>query len=388
MSNLKVSEMNEITELPNGSIFYVVLPDGSFGKVSKETLESIFSSGGTNGSQDLLQTLENGSIATIEKISNSDVKYIVEMPKTDIENDVFYKREQINTPNANVLVQISDDGSYSNSVDKTIALPNNASKQITKNQFNTIIGDGNFEEGTYQINEIISVNDSTETQNIQSYYSVAVPLPKTNTDVVIEMPYKETSGTYRVATLDDIVSGNVNSVNGQTGNVVLDKHDVDLGNVDNTADIEKPISNATQNALNLKINNAIIYCSHNAQNLADNTSYFFGIPVGYTATTSTNTARGFEAPFTGSISDVYATCLSVTATSAEDVILRIKNVTQNTQIDVGNVRFNNVTPKFIFNNLNFSVNKNDRLECILIVPVLATNGTLSRADVNIIFQRS
>jgi len=44
------------------------------------------------------------------------------------------------------------------------------------------------------------------------------------------------------------------SVNTKTGHVVLDKSDVGLGNVDNTSDLSKPISTATQNALNLKLN--------------------------------------------------------------------------------------------------------------------------------------
>jgi stage V sporulation protein SpoVS/hydrogenase maturation factor len=44
----------------------------------------------------------------------------------------------------------------------------------------------------------------------------------------------------------------VSSVNGYTGTVVLAKGDVGLGNVDNTSDLNKPISTATQTALNLK----------------------------------------------------------------------------------------------------------------------------------------
>lgn len=47
-------------------------------------------------------------------------------------------------------------------------------------------------------------------------------------------------------------AGAVDSVNGQTGVVVLDKGDIGLGNVDNTSDLNKPISTATQTALNLK----------------------------------------------------------------------------------------------------------------------------------------
>lgn len=44
----------------------------------------------------------------------------------------------------------------------------------------------------------------------------------------------------------------VNSVNGQTGIVVLSKSDVGLGNVDNTSDANKPISTAQATALALK----------------------------------------------------------------------------------------------------------------------------------------
>ncbi len=47
-------------------------------------------------------------------------------------------------------------------------------------------------------------------------------------------------------------AGNVDSVNGQTGVVVLTKTDIGLSNVDNTSDANKPISSATQTALNGK----------------------------------------------------------------------------------------------------------------------------------------
>ncbi len=46
--------------------------------------------------------------------------------------------------------------------------------------------------------------------------------------------------------------GSVVSVNGQTGVVTLAKADIGLGNVDNTSDANKPISTATQTALNTK----------------------------------------------------------------------------------------------------------------------------------------
>jgi hypothetical protein len=51
-----------------------------------------------------------------------------------------------------------------------------------------------------------------------------------------------------------ITSGAVDSVAGKTGVVTLVKADVGLSNVDNTSDLNKPISSATQTALNLKAN--------------------------------------------------------------------------------------------------------------------------------------
>ncbi len=53
-------------------------------------------------------------------------------------------------------------------------------------------------------------------------------------------------------------SGAVDSVNGHIGVVVLDKNDIILGNVDNTSDAGKPVSTATQTALNLKWNSSAV----------------------------------------------------------------------------------------------------------------------------------
>lgn len=52
-----------------------------------------------------------------------------------------------------------------------------------------------------------------------------------------------------------VEASSILSVNGQTGPaVILDKDDVGLGNVDNTSDANKPVSTATQTALDNKIN--------------------------------------------------------------------------------------------------------------------------------------
>lgn len=60
--------------------------------------------------------------------------------------------------------------------------------------------------------------------------------------------YKWSSGTYVLISPSEVVS-----VNTKVGVVVLDKTDIGLGNVDNTSDLNKPISTATQTALNAKL---------------------------------------------------------------------------------------------------------------------------------------
>jgi len=67
----------------------------------------------------------------------------------------------------------------------------------------------------------------------------------------IDITATDNSGAERV----DVTIATVNvvqSVNGETGVVVLDKSDIGLGNVDNTSDIDKPISSDTQTALDAK----------------------------------------------------------------------------------------------------------------------------------------
>jgi hypothetical protein len=69
----------------------------------------------------------------------------------------------------------------------------------------------------------------------------------------------------------------VQSVAGKTGVVTLVKGDVGLGNVDNTSDLNKPISTATQTALDLKAPLA--------------SPALTGVPTAPTATVGTNTTQ-------------------------------------------------------------------------------------------------
>lgn len=69
------------------------------------------------------------------------------------------------------------------------------------------------------------------------------------------------SGADRIK-LDGIQTGaqvnTITSVSGKVGDVVLSKSDVGLSNVNNTSDANKPVSTATQTALNLKIDKSAI----------------------------------------------------------------------------------------------------------------------------------
>lgn len=79
-----------------------------------------------------------------------------------------------------------------------------------------------------------------------------------------------------------IVDQSVTSVNGYTGIITLDKGDVDLANVNNTADSAKPVSTAQQAALDGKANTAH---SHAAADVTSGTFAIGRIPTGTTGST-------------------------------------------------------------------------------------------------------
>ncbi len=84
-----------------------------------------------------------------------------------------------------------------------------------------------------------------------------------------------------------ITSGAVDSVAGKTGVVTLVKGDVGLGNVDNTSDVNKPVSTAQQSALGLKANIA--------------SPALTGVPTAPTASASTSTTQLATTAFVHSV---------------------------------------------------------------------------------------
>lgn len=109
---------------------------------------------------------------------------------------------------------------------------------------------------------------------------------------------QDTGTTFIQITDDGSLAGNwveiatptapVSSVNGNTGTVVLDKTDIGLSNVDNTSDLDKPISTATQSALDLKAADADVLKKDGSVTLTGD------LPAGG------NTVTGLAAPLAGS----------------------------------------------------------------------------------------
>lgn len=103
----------------------------------------------------------------------------------------------------------------------------------------------------------------------------------------------------------------VTSVNGQTGLVVLGKADVGLNNVDNTSDANKPVSTATQTALDGKINTTARGAANGVASLDASTK----VPLAQlpTGTTSSTVALGNHTHSAATTSAAGFTTLATTA---------------------------------------------------------------------------
>lgn len=143
----------------------------------------------------------------------------------------------------------------------------------------------------------------------------------------------------------------VTSVNGQTGLVVLGKADVGLGNVDNTSDVDKPVSTAQATADNLRL-----LKSSNLSDVANPVTAFTNIKQNATTTATgvselattaeteakTDTTRAvtpasltsFARKFTGTIGNGSLTSIAVThGLGSQFVTAQIFDATSNAQVE-------------------------------------------------------
>lgn len=149
------------------------------------------------------------------------------------------------------------------------------------------VGDGsnNIAIGTKE--EIVNVDTKINTHiadvdNPHSVTKTQVGLSNVDNTADINKPISTATQAALDSKQDNLVSGiNIKTIEGQSlvgsGNIDLNKSDVGLANVDNTADIDKPISTAVQTALDLK---------------ADiNSPALTGVPSAPTAAVGNNTAQ-------------------------------------------------------------------------------------------------
>lgn len=119
----------------------------------------------------------------------------------------------------------------------------------------------------------------------------------------------------------------------------LNKSAVGLGNVDNTSDANKPVSTATQTALDTKF--ITVPFISNAFNPLDGTNYFFGGLTNLLTPSTTNTDQDFTLGFAGTvIGGVIQVHGNSVVGSNEDVTWSLRNNTANTTTTIGTFKTN------------------------------------------------
>ncbi len=124
----------------------------------------------------------------------------------------------------------------------------------------------------------------------------------------------------------------VTTVNGQIGDVVLGKSDIGLGNVDNTSDADKPISTATQTALDAKMTTATY--DTDADGVVDNAER---IPIIVRNSTGATLLKGqivYLSGSTGNRPNAVLASASSESTSSKTIGMVINDIPNNTD---GNV---------------------------------------------------
>ena len=131
--------------------------------------------------------------------------------------------------------------------------------------------------------------------------------------------------------------GAVSSVNSKTGDVVISKADVGLGNVDNTSDADKPISTATQTALNSKANqthtHSITDTSGLRTELDDLSTRITNLSISGSGVSGIQDVPGLTAALDGKVDDIQLTnYYTKTETDGKDAVLQ---TAINNKSDIG-----------------------------------------------------
>lgn len=154
-------------------------------------------SGGGGGSQDYQSVLDINPVATFTSDFGSGTLLIEEV--VDDLGSIFGSRRSITSTDG--LNLYTTEETINGNV-RGVSIGVDEISGTTQRDFLTAISPT---EGQYQENKNLEFVDLiAETSGSISYQH---PTPKLGADVIIEQPYKVESGTYRIATLDDITGG-------------------------------------------------------------------------------------------------------------------------------------------------------------------------------------
>lgn len=279
-----VPEINKVTDKNMNEIKQVVNHNADDLSTTAETVENF-----VNDVDNRLGTVESTTVNIVERmeIAEADISHIEDTTYTKTETDSLLDDLETSLEN-----DISNEATYRENADTNL-----------QNQIDAIVASSDVVDivGTYQElqnydtshlgnNDIIKVlNDSTH-NNAISYYrwkkqsniwqyigSEGPYYTKGETDNLLNGKVNKEAGkglsqndfTNALKNkLDGIEAGaQVNTVTGvkgnsessyRTGNINITKANIGLGNVDNTSDVNKPVSNATTTELNKKINKTSI----------------------------------------------------------------------------------------------------------------------------------
>lgn len=160
----------------------------------------------------------------------------------------------------------------------------------------------------------------------------------------------------------------VQTVNGYSGNVNIAKSDLGLANVDNTSDANKPISAATQTALNLKavaadVNTALALKANMAS------PSLTGTPLAPTAAAGTNTTQIATTEYvTTAVSSIIRQVRQqVIATAAQISFTLSQTPATNSQVYmyINGIRTNNNAYSWSGNTLTYSSSSNNNYTLLL-----------------------
>lgn len=132
-------------------------------------------------------------------------------------------------------------------------------------------------------------------------------------------------------------SGLVSSINNRTGAVTLTKSDLSLGNVDNTADISKPLSVAATNALATKLNlsgGSLTGPLTSSSTICDASSTEISYLAGVTSSIQSqlnSKINGSSPTITGTLTAPTISSTTINCTTISDAAGNLRKIPQNSQ---------------------------------------------------------